>query len=174
MNEIKLVKPSIEYTEQIWAYRTEFAQHNDELHGSAGLARAEDVTQWLTNIQKNSCEEMVMDGLVPATTFLVVRVVDNQLVGMINIRHRLNDFLLKSGGHIGYNVRPTARRKGYATAMLKLALIHCRQVLKLGKVLITCDKENVGSAKTILANGGRLENELSEAGRIMSRYWIDL
>jgi predicted acetyltransferase len=174
MNEIKLVKPSAEYAEQIWAYRTEFEDYNDELHGSAGLEDVATVAEWLANIEMNSCEETVRKGLVPATTFLAVREVDNQLVGMIDIRHRLNDYLLNFGGHIGYSIRPTARRKGYATAMLRLALAYCHETLKLEKVLITCDKENIASAKTIIANGGLLENEIQEEQRTTQRYWVNL
>ena len=172
MNEIELVKPSVDYSKQIWDYRAEFISNNDNLAGCAGLEGAESVDEWLANIEMNSCETTVKAGLVPATTFLAVRTVDNQIVGMIDIRHRLNEFLLQSGGHIGYSIRPSERQKGYATEMLRLALIYFRETLVLEKVLITCDKENIASAKTIIANGGRLENELLENNRVTRRYWI--
>ena len=95
------------------------------------------------------------------------------MVGIIDIRHRLNDYLLKFGGNIGYSVRKSERRKGYAKTMLALGLEECRK-LGLEKVLITCDKENIASAKTILACGGVLENEIPEERRITQRYWIAL
>lgn len=81
---------------------------------------------------------------------------DGRLVGMIHIRHRLNDYLLDFGGHIGYSIRKSKRRQGYATEMLALALIECIK-LNIKKVLITCDKNNIGSAKTIINAEGRLK-----------------
>lgn len=92
---------------------------------------------------------------------------------MIDIRHRLNEYLLQFGGNIGYSVRPSQRRKGYATEMLALALEECRK-LGIDRALVTCDKTNIGSAKTIQKNGGVLENEVLEGDRITQRYWIGL
>ncbi|NOW05617.1 putative acetyltransferase [Clostridium beijerinckii] len=104
---------------------------------------------------------------------MAVSVSDGHLIGMIDIRHRLNDYLLNFGGHIGYSVRKSERRQGYATEMLGLALKEC---VKLGikKVLITCNKNNIGSAKTIVNNNGILENEVDEGNRITQRYWVYL
>lgn len=91
----------------------------------------------------------------------------------MNIRHDLNDYLLKYGGHIGDGIRPSERRKGYATEMIRLALEECRK-LGLTRVLVTRDKNNIGSAKSIIRNGGILENEVLEKGVIKQRYWIAL
>ena len=98
---------------------------------------------------------------------------DNHLIGMIDIRHRLNDYLLNFGGHIGYSIRKSERRQGYATEMLSLALKECEK-LNINKVLVTCDKNNIGSTKTIQKNNGKLENEVSEGDSITQRYWIKL
>ena len=95
------------------------------------------------------------------------------MVGAVNIRHDLNDYLLKYGGHIGDGIRPSERRKGYATEMIRLALEECRE-LGLTRVLMTCDKNNIGSAKSIIRNGGILENEVLGEGSIKQRYWIAL
>jgi len=174
VNELLLVKPNPTYSEQIWEYRSEFLSDLDSLHGASGLRNIATVEEWLANIEKNSCEETVMEGLVPATTYLAVRKADNRVVGMIDVRHRLNEFLLNSGGHIGYSVRLSERRKGYATEMVRLALIECRDRLNLAKVLIICDKDNTASAKTILANDGILENEILEDDGMIQRYWVNL
>lgn len=91
----------------------------------------------------------------------------------MNIRHYLNDKLFETGGHIGDGIRPSERRKGYATAMIGLALEECRK-LGIDRVLICCDKDNIGSAKSIQRNGGVLENEVEENGNIVQRYWIEL
>ena len=100
--------------------------------------------------------------------------IDSKIVGTINIRYKLNDYLLRIGGHIGYGIRPSERCKGYATKMLALALEKCRE-LGIDKALVTCDKDNLGSAKTIINNGGVLENEYTESdGNIVQRYWIIL
>lgn len=94
-------------------------------------------------------------------------------MGAVNIRHYLNDKLFETGGHIGDGIRPSERRKGYATAMIGLALEECRK-LGIDRVLICCDKDNIGSAKSIQRNGGVLENEVEENGNSVQRYWIEL
>lgn len=95
------------------------------------------------------------------------------LVGMTNLRHRLNDYLLTYGGHIGYSVRPSERQNGYATQMLRLTLEKAKE-RSIEKVRICCDHYNVASAKTIRANGGVLEDECfdSSDGTLTQRYWI--
>lgn len=113
-------------------------------------------------------------GLVPDSTFFCLDKERNILVGAINIRHYLNDSLLKFGGHIGDGVRPSERRKGIATQMIALGLEECKK-LGIARVLMTCKKENTGSAKSIIKNGGILENEIEkEDGTVMQRYWITL
>ena len=115
---------------------------------------------------------------VPSTVYLCIRIKDNKLVGIIELRHELTDFLLKHGGNIGYSIHPEERKKGYGTEMLRLMLIKCKEHNKK-KVLLTCDKENIASAKIMIANGAVLENEiideinLSKSG-IIQRYWIEL
>lgn len=107
-------------------------------------------------------------------TFLVA-VVGSKIVGRVSLRHELNDFLLREGGHIGYGVVPSERRKGYAKEMLRQTLPIARK-LGLAKVLLTCDDNNEGSARTIEAHGGILENKILDSGMTFAkrRYWIDL
>ena len=114
------------------------------------------------------------DDRVPDSVFFLLDNEKNKFLGAVNIRHYLNEILLKEGGHIGLGIRPSERRKGYATQMIALALIECKK-LGINKVLITCDKSNIGSAKSILKNGGKLENEfVNSDGDIEQRYWINL
>jgi len=173
MNRIELVLPTKAYEAQVLDYKKEFEINGDSMDGTAGLKNAKNFEEWLTAIIENSKEETVRVGLVPSSTYLAVRICDQTIIGMIDIRHRLNDHLLQNGGNIGYSVRKAERLKGYAKEMLSLALKNCKYI-NIKKVLITCDKENIASAKTIIRNGGILENELSEGSRITQRYWISL
>ena len=107
------------------------------------------------------------------STFFCLDEARDRMVGAVNIRHYLNEALLLNGGHIGDGVRPSERRKGIATKMIALALEECRK-LGIEKVLMVCDKENIGSAKSIQLNGGILENEVAVDGVVEQRYWISL
>lgn len=108
-----------------------------------------------------------------ASTFLVADV-DNEIVGRTSIRHELNEFLAREGGHIGYCVLAEHRRRGYATEILRQSLAIARAV-GVERVLLTCDDDNVGSATVIESCGGVLESltEAGETGRPMRRYWIN-
>jgi len=113
------------------------------------------------------------DGKVPDTTLFCLDADRDIFVGAVNIRHYLTEEMLVNAGHIGDGVRPSERRKGYATAMIGLALKEAKK-LGIDRVLMVCDRENVGSAKSIRNNGGVLENEIEVDGVVEQRYWIDL
>lgn len=173
MNRLRLILPTLECKDMIMNYKREFLENNDSMDGTAGLQNTETFEEWYSAFCDNLKEETVRDGLVPATTYMAISNEDNRLIGMIDIRHRLNDYLLNFGGHIGYSIRKSERQKGYATEMLSLALIECSK-LNMKKILITCNKNNIASAKTIIRNGGILENEISKGNQITQRYWIAL
>ena len=173
MEILKLVEVNENFREQVLEYKDEFHNNNEILHGTAGLGKAENFEEWLKAIVDNSFEETVRQGFVPSSTYLAVRVEDDKLLGMIDIRHKLNEYLFNFGGHIGYSIRKSERRKGYAKEMLEQALGKCRE-MGLDKVLITCDKENIASASTIKSQGGVLDNEVNEEDEIVQRYWINL
>ena len=173
---MKLIEPTMEYAEQIRAYRKEFLDSGDSMDGTGALRRYENPEDWIAF--SNSCLDplTVPDGLAAATQYLFVREEDRKIVGMIQIRHSFNDYLEKFGGHIGYSVAPSERRRGYATQMLRMALLKCRE-LGIVKVLITCIKGNEGSRKTILNNGGVYESTVydpDEEKAYIERYWITL
>ncbi len=127
-----------------------------------------DFDNYCRNIEVKDTSE----GLVPDSTFFCLDLDRNIMVGAVNIRHFLNESLLLNGGHIGDGVVPLERRKGIATAMIGLALEECKK-LGIDRVLMVCDKNNVGSAKSIINNGGILENEVVVDGVTEQRYWIE-
>jgi len=143
------------------------AQGETMLHGDSGLDSAESYDAWLERIQN----DLTLD--ISSIIFFALRENDSRLVGTINIRYPYEGYV-KIHGHIGYGVRPSERQQGYATAMLRLALEKCRE-LSLSRVLLTCNKNNIASAKTMQACGGVLERETTdENGEISQRYWIDV
>lgn len=173
MDKIILVKPDLSYADEIIKYKEESLAESPIINGSAGLDRFSSIEVWLEELKKRSCEDTVPKGLVPSSTYLAVREKDNYIVGMIDIRHYLNEYLTQVGGNIGYGVRKTERNKGYAKQMLKLALEKCKE-LKIKKVLITCDEDNIASEKVILSANAKLEDIRNVDGENKKRFWIDL
>lgn len=173
MDKIILVKPDLSYADEIIKYKEESLKESPIINGSAGLDRFSSIEIWFEELKKRSCEDTVPKGLVPSSTYLGVREKDNYIVGMIDIRHYLNEYLTQAGGHIGYGVRKTERNKGYAKQMLKLALEKCKE-LKIKKVLITCDEDNIASEKVILSANAKLEDIRNVDGENKKRFWIDL
>jgi len=173
MDKIILVKPDLSYADEIIKYKEESLAESPIINGSAGLDRFSSIEIWFEELKKRSCEDTVPKGLVPSSTYLGVREKDNYIVGMIDIRHYLNEYLTQVGGHIGYGVRKTERNKGYAKQMLKLALEKCKE-LKIKKVLITCDEDNIASEKVILSVNAKLEDIRNVDGENKKRFWIDL
>jgi predicted acetyltransferase len=164
-----LVRPSLEMKEAYLAYEKEWRQNNERIVPYSARLLDNEYEEWLKNTYDY---EIHHDGFVPAHTYFFIDEQQN-IIGVINIRHYLDDYLLNFGGHIGYGIRPTQRKRGYATQMLSMALPFAKE-FGIEKALLTCDKGNIASAKTILKNGGILENEVIEEGKIVQRYWINL
>lgn len=172
---LELVKPTIEYKEQLFEMLTEWKKDiiENNTNKSPWKIWANDFHDFDHYIKNIDTKEDRENGWVPDTTLFCLDKDRNIFVGAVNIRHYLTDALLGTGGHIGDGIRPSERRKGYATAMVALALDECRR-LGIDRVLMCCDKDNIGSAKSIINNGGILENEVEEDGNIVQRYWIKL
>ena len=168
---IKLVKLSYEYKNQLFEMMDEWTNYHDKNGSPYAIFKNDfhNFDYYLDNIELKEAK----NGLVPDSTFFALDMTRNIFVGAINIRHYLNEKLLLSGGHIGDGVRPSERRKGYATEMIRLGLMECKK-LGISKVLMICDKDNIGSKKSILYNGGVLENEIEVDGEVIQRYWITL
>lgn len=172
---MKLIEPTIEYDRQIQAYRKEFLDSGDSMDGTSSLRRFENSQAWIDYINAHKDPLTVPDGHAPASQYVFIREEDQKIVGMIDIRFRLTDYLERFGGHIGYSVAPSERRKGYAAQMLGLSLRLLKQS-GVANVLITCIQGNEGSRRTILHHGGVFESTVYEPdeGVNIERYWIDL
>ena len=172
--KIKLVTPTADLSEEIEDFRRDFLTVGGSMDGCGPLHRFEKAADWLAWLGMMSSEETVPPGKVPTVQFAAVRESDGKMVGVLEIRRRFNDYIEKYAGHIGYSVRPSERRRGYGTQMLRLALPICAK-LGLSRVLVCCLTDNEGSRKIITACGGVYESTVHEPDRNidLERYWID-
>ena len=161
-------EPSEVSPKQIQDYKNEFIVNNEIIQGATNMTDLS-IAEWIQFAKNTKYKDTVTPGFVTAHTFFALY--NDKIVGIINARHELNDYLLNFGGHIGYSVRKSERRKGYAKAMLSYT-VEFLFSLGLEKILITCDKNNIASKRTIESCGGILENEVIEETRTTLRYWI--
>ena len=179
MERFYLEEPSLERKDEIIEYLDEFVKYNSNINGTGSLDKIYDGYTFEEALERclNMKNEWYAKSInrVPGKTFLLIRKNDNKIVGTINIRWNLSEKMLEFGGHIGYGIRPTERRKGYNKIQLYLVLLEV-QKLNLDKVMLDCSVDNLGSDKTIKALGGILERcELDEADNTMTNvYWINV
>lgn len=167
---LRLVKADIKYKRQICDMLDEWYSTGEKIIPySIRRLDYHDFEYYCENLEHKDTS----NGFVPDSTFFCLDTDRDIMVGAVNIRHFLNESLLLNGGHIGDGVVPSERRKGIATAMIGLALKECKK-LGIDRVLMVCNKDNIGSAKSIINNGGILENEILVDGITEQRYWIDV
>jgi len=169
---LALVIPSIQFESEWHSVIREFELAEEKIVPYSLKLNFTDYPAYLNRTQELSLG-INLDGRVQSDTYFLVNTDINRILGAINLRYTLNDYLSKIGGHIGYGIRPSERQKGYAKYMLLNGLAICRNH-GLSKVLITCDKLNIASAKTMISCGAILENEVTENDEIIQRYWIHL
>lgn len=155
-------------------YINEFIQHNSTINGTGGLD-INNYDAWLKKTIDAHNGINIRKDRVPSSTYYVFNE-DDVLVGMCNIRHMLSEYLITSGsGHIGYSVRPLERRKGYATSILQESLNILQNDFSVTEALVGCFKDNIGSKKTIISNGGILQRKIFvENGKTTLAYTIQL
>ena len=175
---IFLIEANEKYIDELQKFKDEVLQadkdNNDQFAGCMGLRDCSTSKEWIDicKLRKSSetCEQVGTS--VPSTTYFAIREHDQRLVGVIDLRHHINHPILSTwGGHCGYSVRPSERGKGYATEMLRLNVINAGGI-GIEKMLVVCDADNIASEKTIIANGGQLENIIEVDGCRMKRFWI--
>lgn len=185
MNELELQLPTLQYKKAAEEFKSEFLEMQEPvIHGSALFDQME-YEQWLAHNTNNRQKNTVNIAWVTATTFFAVRKRDLKIVGIIDIRHNLeNEFLAQYGGHIGFSVRPGERKKGYATEILKMGIEYAKS-LNIEKLMIACFSDNIPSIKTIIKcggvlsetkiyTGGQLVNIPDRVDKLVNIYWIDL
>jgi predicted acetyltransferase len=172
LEQSKLITPTtalqIEHTEML----NEWLRTGEKIVPFSLKPYTADFNEYIKHLIERSKGIGIPEHFVPNSTFWLVNI-NNKILGTVNIRHRLTDFLLKEGGHIGYGIRPSERKKGYATKILELALLEAKK-LGINKALVTCDSDNIGSKKTILKNNGIYYQTNTVEGKEKLGYWIDI
>lgn len=176
MESLKLLKPTKDFENQILKIAQEFFDDGTVLNWTSWLKRYVNNYDWrLGNINNNENKETVETWHVIAKQFILIRELDNKVLWFINTRLELNEALLEHGWHIWYSIRPSERKRHYATAQL-FSVLKLYKDLWIEKVLLTCNKSNIWSAKTIQNCGWILENEIIDPTdwELIQRYWIDV
>lgn len=172
METIHLEQISLKHKEEIIKIKEEYNKYNEDYNGAFFIKEFENYDELIKNLDNYSNGIMDDSKYVPYTCYVAVTD-NNKVVGLGSLRHELNEYLNKFGGHIGYSVIPSQRNKGYGTRILSLLLDEAKKK-NITDILITCNSDNTASIKVIENNGGKLEDKLKNDNRITYRYWINL
>lgn len=173
MEQLFLIRPSIHYQNEYLSFYKEWKESGETMVPWVISKDPSNFQAMLQSLFDSEKGENLPEGWVPDSTYWLVNE-NKKVIGAVNIRHSLTESLTNSGGHIGYGIRPSERRKGYATKLLSLSLEKAKE-LGIRKVLVVCDAANVGSEKTILNNGGLRDSDfIEEDGNVVKRFWIEL
>ena len=168
---IKLERPIKEYEAEALAFKKEFIDNGEQtINGSELLDQMDSYDEWLKSVSDNTSPETVNPSWVVTDTYFAFDKND-RLVGIIDLRHELKGFL-EDFGNSGYSVRPSERRKGYATEMLRLIIERAAEI-GLGKLQLSVERTNEPSVKTILKNGGKYERSFTFQGEEADVYMIE-
>ncbi|WP_241558897.1 GNAT family N-acetyltransferase [Oceanobacillus halophilus] len=170
--KLYLVKPAREFKDEYLSFYQEWVESGEDMIPWVIEKDPTDFEKMLQFLDDNEKGLNQPEGWVPDSTRWLVNE-EKRILGVVNIRHDLTEFLLNGGGHIGYGIRPSERKKGYATKLLKLSL-ELTKDLGIDRVLVVCDKDNIGSMKVIVKNGGIEDKDfIEENGNIVKRYWME-
>lgn len=170
---IRLIRPALELKEKALEYRAEhFAYGETTIYGSELFDKTDSYEEWLSAVTRNTSPLTVSENWVVTDTFFAVREKDRKIIGMIDLRHTLNDFL-KDLGNCGYSVRPLERKQGYAAEMLRQLLLVAKAAGIL-KLHLSVERDNTASVKVIRKNGGLYERSFTFEDTIADIYTIAL
>ena len=171
VKSLHLIVPNATHKNLVMQYRDAFLDvHPGHIPGAPSLAKCDTYDHWLRLLE---LDQNNIDPYRVAASQYIALDDSEHIIGVIQLRHALTPYLMEVGGHIGYSVHPFEEGKGYATEMLRLCLDKAREI-GLERVLVTCDKDNVGSSRVIEKNGGVLEDIRDTPDCLKRRYWITI
>jgi len=172
MKKIHLEQIGLKHKNEIIRIKKEYDDNKEDYNGAFFIKDFDNYGELISRLDNYANGIMDNPNYVPYTCYVALTE-EGKIVGLGSLRHELNDYLKQFGGHIGYSVVPSQRKKGYGTRILKLLLKEAKNK-NIKDVLLTCGIDNIGSAKVIENNKGVLENKIEHDDKVTCRYWIKM